>query len=126
MAPKRAREEADRYPKLKALKTLEEQGILNGYVANNKWCRSEHYKNQGVPDRILEQTALHILHSSTADRQRYFDLLISGGTSIATVTTVIATYRRELAQLRQLNQKSASGLFATDQVLVIDSNGVVH
>ena len=122
MAPKRAREEADRYPKPKALKTLEEQGILNGYAANNKWSRSEHWKNQGVPDRILEQTALHILHSSTADRQRYFDLLISGGTSMTNVANVIATYRRELAQLKQLNQNSAR----TNQVLVIDSNGAVH
>ena len=66
MAPKRAREEAGRYPKPKALKTLEEQGILNGYAANNKWSRSGHWKNQGVPDRILAQTALHILHSTSA------------------------------------------------------------
>ena len=38
-------------PKPKALKTLEEEGVLNGYVANKY---DAHYKNQGVTDGIAE------------------------------------------------------------------------
>ena len=51
--PKQARVEAfaGLPPKPKALKTLEEEGVLNGYVANKY---DAHYKNQGVTDGIAE------------------------------------------------------------------------
>ncbi len=115
------------YPKPKALRTLEEHGILNGYAAKDfwsvkTWCRSEHYKNQGLSEEIAEKTALHILHSKNEDRKRYFDLLISGGTTMSNVVKVIEKYREELTILRNVNQEKPRW----SEILVIDINGVVH
>ena len=68
MAPKkRVRDEAasrpDPYPKPKAIRTLEDHGILNGYSAKDFWShktwhRSEHYKNQGLPNEIAEKNRI--------------------------------------------------------------------
>ena len=85
MTPKRARDEAlaGLPPRTKALKTLVEEGILNGYAAKSKYRGrnspyAADYKNQGLPDTIAIQSAKHILHSSPADRGRYWDMLITG------------------------------------------------
>ena len=115
------------FPKTKAIRTLEDHGILNGFSAKNYWCvktwyRSEHFKNQGLPNDVAEKNALHILHSNTTDRRRYFDLLISGGTTMSNVVKVIEKYREELTILQKVNQEKPRW----SQILVIDINGVVH
>ena len=130
MAPKRARDEAlaGLPPRTKALKTLVEEGILNGYAAKSKYRGrnspyAADYKNQGLPDTTAIQSAKHILHSSPADRGRYWDMLITGKTSICSIVKLIEAYRAEHARLRVLNTSDAS---RGDAVIVIDSNGVIH
>ena len=130
MAPKRARDEAlaGLPPKPKALKTLVEEGILNGYAAKSKYRGrnspyAADYKNQGIPATMATQTAKHILHSSLEDRGRYWDMLISGKTSIWNLVKLAEAYRREHARLRVFNTTDAK---RGDTVLAIDSNGVIH
>ena len=130
MAPKRARDEAlaGLPPRTKALKTLVEEGILNGYAAKSKYRGrnspyAAEYKNQGIPDTAAIQSAKHILHSSPEERGRYWDMLITGKTSICNIVKLIRTYKAEHARLRVLNTSDAS---RGDTVLVIDSNGVIH
>ena len=130
MAPKRARDEplAGLPPQTKALKTLVEEGILNGYAAKSKYRGrnspyAPDYKNQGIPGTIATQTAKHILHSSFEDRGRYWDMLITGKTSIWNTVKLIEAYRSEHARLRVFNTTDAK---RGDTVLVIDTNGVIH
>ena len=120
--PKRARDAAlaGLPPKPKALKTLEEEGVLNGYAANKY---DAHYKNQGVADGIAEETAKHMLHSNIEDRRRWCEMLVTGKTSICNVVKVVEAYRTELATLTHQNKMDAR---RGDRVLVIDSNGVIH
>ena len=125
-ALKRSREETfDDYPKgAKALKTLDDEGVLNGYAANFAANINEaHYKNNGVADGIAEETAKHMLHSNTEDRRRWCDMLVTGKTSICNVVKVVEAYRTELATLTHQNTMDAR---RGDRVLVIDSNGVIH
>ena len=114
------------FPKTKAIRTLEDHGILNGFSAKNYWSktwhRSEHYKNQGLPNDVAEKSAQHILHSSTEDRRRYFDMLISGGTTMTNVVKLIEKYREERTILEKTNQETPRWSF----ILVIDEHGVVH
>ena len=130
MAPKRARDEAlaGLPPRTKALKTLVEEGILNGYAAKSKYRPDTGpyapvYKNQGIPATAAIQSAKHILHSSPEERGRYWDMLITGRTSICNVVKLIRSYKAEHSRLRVFNTSDAS---RGDTVLVIDSNGVIH
>ena len=64
--PKQARVEAlaGLPPRPKALKTLEEEGVLNGYAANKY---DAHYKNECVPDDIAEHTAKYMTSASRTE-----------------------------------------------------------
>ena len=107
MWPKRHREEAlDGYPKgAKALKTLDDEGVLNGYRANLAANMNEaHYKNEGVAEDMLviaEETAKYMLHSNIEDRRRWCEKLVNGKTSICNVVKVIEAYRQAQATLHQ-------------------------
>ena len=133
-APKRHREEAlADYPKgAKALKTLDDEGVLNGYAANFAANMNEaHYKNNGVANGIAEETAEIMLRSSIEDRRRWCEKLVTGNTSICSVVKVIEAYRKEQATLTQQNRIDArvQNRYAYghgSRVLVIDSNGVLH
>ena len=120
--PKQARVEAlaGLPPKPKALKTLEEEGVLNGYAANKY---DAHYKNECVPDDIAEHTAKYMLHINIDDRRRYCEMLVTGNTSVCNVVKVIEAYRREQAALTHNNTMDTR---RGDRVLVIDGNGVIH
>ena len=124
--PKRAREETlNTYPEgAKALKTLDEEGVLNGYRANCATNIDEaHYKNKGVANGIAEETAKYMLHSNIEDRRRWCERLVTGNTSICSVVKVIEAYRQAQATLTHQNTMDAR---KRDRVLVIDSNGVIH
>ena len=124
--PKRHREEVlDGYPKgAKALKTLDEEGVLNGYRANCAANIDEaHYKNKGVANGIAEETAKYMLHSNIEDRRRWCEKLVTGKTSICSVVKVIEAYRQAQATLTHQNTMDAR---KGDRVLVIDSSGVIH
>ena len=104
-APKRAREETvDGYPKgAKALKTLDDEGVLNGYAANFAANINEaHYKNNGLANGIAEEIAEIMLHSNIEDRRRWCEKLVTGKTSICNVVKVIEAYRQ--AQLTLTHQ----------------------
>ena len=119
--PKRHREEVlDGYPKgAKALKTLDDEGVLNGYRANFAANRNEaHYKNKGVANGIAEEIAEIMLHSNIEDRRRWCEKLVTGKPPICNVA-----YRQAQATLTQQN---AMDVRRGSRVLVIDSNGVVH
>ena len=127
-ALKRSREELfDDYPKgAKALKTLDDEGVLNGYAANFAAHMNEaHYKNEAVEDMVViaEQTAKYMLHSNIEDRRRWCEKLVTGKTSICNVVKVIEAYRQAQATLTHQNTMDAR---RGDRVLVIDSNGVIH
>ena len=123
--PKRHREEAlDGYPKgAKALKTLDDEGVLNGYRANFAGMEQGHYKNKGVANGIAEETAKYMLHSNIEDRRRWCEKLVTGNTSICSVVKVIEAYRQAHATLTHQNTMDAR---KGDRVLVIDSSGVIH
>ena len=124
--PKRHREEVlDGYPKgAKALKTLDDEGVLNGYRANFAANMNEaHYKNKGVANGIAEETAKYMLHSNIEDRRRWCEQLVTGNTSICNVVKVIEAYRQAHATLTHQNTMDAR---KGDRVLVIDSSGVIH
>ena len=109
-ALKRSREELfDDYPKgAKALKTLDDEGVLNGYAANFAANMNEaHYKNNGVANGIAEETANYMLHSNIEDRRRWCEKLVTGKTSICNVVKVIEAYRRAQAELTHLNEMDA-------------------
>ena len=132
--PKRQREDPlDGCPKVaKALKTLDDEGVLNGYRANFAANRNEaHYKNKGVANGIAEGTAKYMLHSNIEDRGRLCEKLITRKTSICSVVKVIEAYRKEQATLTQQNRIDARavnryGSGHGSRVLEIDSNGVLH
>ena len=123
--PKRHREEAlDGYPKgAKALKTLDDEGVLNGYRANFAGMEQGHYKNKGVANGIAEETAKYMLHSNIEDRRRWCEKLVTGNTSIRSVVRVIEAYRQAQATL---TLQSTTDARKGSRVLVIDSNGVIH
>ena len=124
--PKRHREEVlDGYPKgAKALKTLDDENVLNGYRANFAANMNEaHYKNNGVANGIAEETAKYMLHSNIEDRRRWCEKLVTGNTSICSVVKVIEAYRQAHATLTHQNTMDAR---KGDRVLVIDSSGVIH
>ena len=124
--PKRQREDPlDGCPKVaKALKTLDDEGVLNGYRANLKTRRNEaHYKNKGVANGIAEETAKYMLHSNIEDRRRWCEKLVTGNTSICSVVQVIEAYRQAHATLMQQN---ATCSWDGERILVVDGNGVVH
>ena len=126
---KRPREDAlDTYPKgAKALKTLDDEGVLNGYRANFAGMEQGHYKNKGVANGIAEETAKYMLHSNIEDRRRWCEKLVTGNTSICSVVEVIEAYRQAQATLTHQNTIDARGQFGYgSRVLVIDSNGVIH
>ena len=122
---KRPREDAlDTYPKgAKALKTLDDEGVLNGYRANFAGMEQGHYKNKGVANGIAEETAKYMLHSNIEDRRRWCEKLVTGNTSICSVVRVIEAYRQAHATLTHQNTMDAR---KGDRVLVIDSSGVIH
>ena len=125
-ALKRSREELfDDYPKgAKALKTLDDEGVLNGYAANFAANMNEaHYKNNGVANGIAEETAKYMLHSNIEDRRRWCEKLVTGKTSICNVVKVIEAYRQPQATLTHQNTMEAR---KGSKVLVVDSNGVIH
>ena len=124
--PKRPREEDDLvgYPRgAKALKTLDDEGVLNGYRANFAGMEQGHYKNKGVANGIAEETAKYMLHSNIEDRRRWCERLVTGNTSICSVVKVIEAYRQAQATLTHQNTMDAR---KGSRVLVIDSNGVIH
>ena len=123
--PKRHREEVlDGYPKgAKALKTLDDEGVLNGYRANFAANMNEaHYKNKGVANGIAEETAKYMLHSNIEDRRRWCERLVTGNTSICSVVQVIEAYRQARATLMCQNATDRYG----QRIIVIDANGVIH
>ena len=125
---KRPREDAlDTYPKgAKALKTLDEEGVLNGYRANFAANMNEaHYKNNGVANGIAEETAKYMLRSNIEDRRRWCEKLVTGNTSICSVVQVIEAYRQARATLMQQNATDTKG-WDGKRILVIDGNGVIH
>ena len=108
--PKRHREEVlDGYPKgAKALKTLDDEGVLNGYAANFAANINEApYKNNGLPNGIAEEIAEIMLHSNIEDRRRWCEKLVTGKTSICNVVKVIEAYRRAQTELTHLNEMDA-------------------
>ena len=133
-ALKRSREETfDDYPKVaNALKTLDDEGVLNGYRANFAANRNEaHSKNKGGANGSAEGTAKYMLHSNIEDRRRWCEKLVTGKTSICNVVKVIEAYRKEQATLTQQNRIDArvQNRYAYghgSRVLVIASNGVLH
>ena len=109
-ARKRPREALfDAYPKgAKALKTLDDEGVLNGYAANFAANINEApYKNNGLPNGIAEEIAEIMLHSNIEDRRRWCEKLVTGKTSICNVVKVIEAYRRAQAELTHLNEMDA-------------------
>ena len=122
---KRPREDAlDTHPKgAKALKTLDDEGVLNGYRANFAGMEQGHYKNKGVANGIAEETAKYMIHSNIDDRRRWCEKLVTGNTSICSVVRVIEAYRQAHATLTHQNTMDAR---KGDRVLVIDSSGVIH
>ena len=109
-ARKRSREALfDDYPKgAKALKTLDDEGVLNGYAANFAANINEApYKNNGLPNGIAEEIAEIMLHSNIEDRRRWCEKLVTGKTSICNVVKVIEAYRRAQAELTHLNEMDA-------------------
>ena len=130
--PKQPREEAlAANPKgAKALKTLDDEGVLNGYAANFAANINEaHYKNNGVANGIAEETAEIMLHSNIEDRRRWCEKLVTGKTSICNVVKVIEAYRRAQAELTHLNEMDARpNLFYTKcrgYRVVASSNGFI-
>ena len=82
----------------KALKTLDDEGVLNGYAANFAANINEaHYKNNGVANGIAEETAEIMLRSNIEDRRRWCEKLVTGKTSICNVVKVIEAYRQAQA-----------------------------
>ena len=126
-APKRAREEAlAGYPKgAKALKTLDDEGVLNGYRANFAGMEQGHYKNKGVANGIAEETAKYMLHSNIEDRRRWCEKLVTGNTSICSVVQVIEAYRQARATLMCQHATDTTG-WDGKRIIVIDANGVIH
>ena len=125
-APKRHREEAlADYPiGAKALKTLDDEGVLNGYAANFAANMNEaQYKNNGVANGIAEETAKYMLHSNIEDRSRWCETLVTGKTSICNVVKVIEAYRQAQATLTHQNAMDAR---KGSRVLVVGSNGFIH
>ena len=109
-ARKRPREALfDAYPKgAKALKTLDDEGVLNGYAANFAANINEApYKNNGLPNGIAEEIAEIMLHSNIEDRRRWCEKVVPGKTSICNVVKVIEAYRRAQAELTHLNEMDA-------------------
>ena len=126
--PKRHREEAlAGYPKgAKALKTLDDEGVLNGYAANFAANMNEaHYKNNGVANGIAEETAKYMLRSNIEDRRRWCEKLVTGNTWICSVVQVIEAYRQARATLMQQNATDTTGWHGK-RIMVIDANGVIH
>ena len=130
MWPKSPRADAlDGYPKgAKALKILDDEGMLNGYAANFAANINEApYKNNGLPHGIAEEIAEIMLHSNIEDRRRWCEKLVTGKTSICNVVKVIEAYRQAQATLTQQNAIDARGFNSYgsghgSRVLVIDSN----
>ena len=112
------------------MKTLDDEGVLNGYAANFAANMNEaHYKNNGVANGIAEETAKHMLHSNIEDRRRWCEKLVTGKTSICNVVKVIEAYRQAQATLTHQNTMDArkgSSTGNTYRVLIVDSNGVIH
>ena len=118
--PKRPREEDDLagYPRgAKALKTLDDEGVLYGCAVN---CAAKDNKTRY---EINEETAKYMLHSNIEDRRRWCEKLVTGKTSICNVVKVIEAYRQAQATLTHQNTMDAR---RGDRVLVIDGNGVIH
>ena len=106
------------------MKTLDDEGVLNGYAANFAANINEaHYKNNGVANGIAEETAKIMLRSNIEDRRRWCEKLVTGNTSICSVVRVIEAYRQAHATLTHQNTMDAR---KGDRVLVIDSSGVIH
>ena len=106
------------------MKTLDDEGVLNGYAANFAAKMNEtHYKNNGVTNGTAEETAKYMLHSNIEDRRRWCEKLVTGKTSICNVVKVIEAYRQAQAALTHQNTMDAR---TGSRVLVVDSNGVVH
>ena len=112
----------------KALKTLDDENVLNGYRANFAAHMNEaHYKNKGVANGIAEDTAKYMLHSNIEDRRRWCEKLVTGNTSICSVVQVIEAYRQARATLVQQNATDAQSWDRRGfRVLVLDPNGVIH
>ena len=122
MAPKRARSDECAHPKPKALKTLEEHGILNGQLMRQNWYKG-YYKSQGLPDGLATTVASYLLHTDKANRQRLLELMAGSETTTHNMAKVIEKYKEEKLALEKSNQDKARCLRS---VLVIDSSGILH
>ena len=87
------------------MKTLDDEGVLNGYAANFATNMNEaHYKKNGVANGIAEETAKYMLHSNIEDRRCWCEKFVAGKTSICNVVKVIEAYRQAQLPLPSLTE----------------------
>ena len=111
-------------PRPTAITKLADHGILNGHGQKSRLDGLvEYYKNQGVPEAALRQSARYLLHTKAAERKYLWECLMNGDTTMNNVTKLIETYREERDYLARHHERQVKRRFST---IIIDNTGVLH
>ena len=109
-------------PRPTAINKLADHGILNGHGQKTHGL-VQYYKNQGVPEAALRQSARYLLHTKAAERKYLWECLMNGDTTMNNVTKLIETYREERDFLARHHEREIRRRYST---IEIDSTGVLH